>query len=144
MPTLTAAQERELARLEYNAFFEACPSRRVLETIGNKWACLVVNALEGGPLRHSEIARTIAGASQKMLTQTLRTLERDGIVTRTVIPTVPVRVDYELTDLGASLTPVLHALKAWSEAHIGQILDARDAYDARDGEPTVAAVAARA
>ncbi|MGC5165641.1 winged helix-turn-helix transcriptional regulator [Luteimicrobium sp. DT211] len=144
MPTLTAAQERELARLDYNAFFAACPSRQVLETIGNKWSCLVVNALENGPLRHSEIARTIAGASQKMLTQTLRTLERDGLVTRTVTPTVPVRVDYELTDLGVSLTPVLHALKAWSEGHIAQILDARDAYDARDGEPTVARVPAHA
>lgn len=135
MPTLTAAQERELARIEYNAFLAVCPSRQVLETIGNKWACLVVNALEGGPLRHSQIARTVVGASQKMLTQTLRTLERDGVVTRTVTPSVPVRVDYELTELGVSLTPVLHALKAWSEGHIAQILDARDAYDARDGEP---------
>jgi len=140
VPTLTAAQERELARLDYNAFFAACPSRQVLETIGNKWACLIVNALENGSLRHSEIARTVAGASQKMLTQTLRTLERDGLVTRTVTAAVPVRVDYELTELGVSLTPVLHALKAWSEGHIAEILDARDAYD---DEPQVAPVAAR-
>lgn len=140
MPTLSAAQERELARLDYNAFFAACPSRQVLETIGNKWACLIVNALENGSLRHSEIARTVAGASQKMLTQTLRTLERDGLVTRTVTAAVPVRVDYELTELGVSLTPVLHALKAWSEGHIAEILDARDAYD---DEPPVAPVAAR-
>ncbi|MFC8734518.1 winged helix-turn-helix transcriptional regulator [Luteimicrobium sp. NPDC057192] len=144
MPTLTAAQERELARLDYNAFFAACPSRQVLETIGNKWACLVVNALEGGPLRHSEIGRTVAGASQKMLTQTLRTLERDGLVTRTVTPTVPVRVDYELTALGVNLTPVLHALKAWSEGHIAEILDARDAYDEHAGAPALAPVPAHA
>ncbi|PJI93607.1 winged helix-turn-helix transcriptional regulator [Luteimicrobium subarcticum] len=131
MPTLTAAQQRDAAKDEYNAFFAACPSRRVLETIGNKWASLIVNALEDGSLRHAEIARTVAGASQKMLTQTLRTLERDGIVSRTVTASVPVRVDYELTDLGRSLTPVLHALKAWSEAHIAEITLAQDAYDVR-------------
>ncbi|MEV8512334.1 helix-turn-helix domain-containing protein [Dactylosporangium sp. NPDC051484] len=108
----------------------ACPTRQVLATVGDKWASLVVNALAEGSLRHGELRTSIAGASQKMLTQTLRTLERDGMVTRTVTPSVPVRVDYELTPLGHSLVPILVALKSWSETHIGQILQAREDYDA--------------
>ena len=102
-----------------------------MATIGDKWAGLLVNALADGPRRHGQLAATIAGASQKMLTQTLRTLERDGLVTRTVTPSVPVRVDYELTALGETLVPVLRAVKAWSETHYPEIQAARDTYDAR-------------
>jgi DNA-binding HxlR family transcriptional regulator len=102
-----------------------------MATMGDKWASLTINALADGPRRHGQIASTIAGASQKMLTQTLRTLERDGLLTRTVTPTVPVRVDYELTVLGHSLVPVMRALKEWSEANIAEIIDARAAYDSR-------------
>ncbi|WP_104432294.1 winged helix-turn-helix transcriptional regulator [Kineococcus xinjiangensis] len=109
-----------------------CPTRQVMATVGDKWAGLVVNALADGPRRHGELRTRIAGASQKMLTQTLRALERDGLVTRTVTPSVPVRVDYELTALGRSLLPVLQALKAWSETHIEDVLTAREAYDARE------------
>ena len=83
--------------MSYNAFMAKCPTRQVMATMGDKWASLTINALADGPQRHGQLATTIAGASQKMLTQTLRTLERDGLVTRTVTPTVPVRVDYELT-----------------------------------------------
>ncbi|HTJ36059.1 MAG TPA: helix-turn-helix domain-containing protein [Dactylosporangium sp.] len=110
----------------------ACPTRQVFATIGDKWAGLVVNALANGPRRHGELRTRIAGASQKMLTQTLRTLERDGLVTRTVTPSVPVRVDYELTALGHTLVPILAALKSWSESNIGEILQAREDYDARE------------
>ena len=131
MPTKTAEQRRAEEAVMFNAFLAACPTRQVMATIGDKWAGLVVNALADGARRHGELRTTIAGASQKMLTQTLRTLERDGLVTRTVTPTVPVRVDYELTDLGLTLLPVLRAVKNWSETHILEIQTARDAYDAR-------------
>jgi DNA-binding HxlR family transcriptional regulator len=79
--------------------------------------------------RYSDLARTIAGVSQKMLTQTLRTIERDGLVTRTITPSVPVRVDYELTALGETILPVVGAIKAWSESHIEEIHASRTAYD---------------
>jgi DNA-binding HxlR family transcriptional regulator len=129
--TRTAEQRRAEDRIMYDAFMAACPTRQVFATIGDKWAGLAVNALAGGPMRHGELRARIAGASQKMLTQTLRTLERDGLVTRTVTPSVPVRVDYELTPLGHTLVPILRALKDWSETHIGEILEARDDYDAK-------------
>jgi DNA-binding HxlR family transcriptional regulator len=128
------AVRAELKRAEekvvYNAFVEMCPSRQVMLTIGDKWAALLINALADGSRRHGELARIVAGVSQKMLTQTLRTLQRDGLVSRTVTASVPVRVDYELTDLGRSLVPVLRALKDWSESHIEAIMSARDAYEA--------------
>jgi DNA-binding HxlR family transcriptional regulator len=125
MATMTAAQKREQAKVHYNAFFAACPTRGLLAVLTDKWVCLVLCALAGGPMRHSELARLIAGVSQKMLTQTLRGLERDGILLRTVTPSVPVRVDYELTDLGRSLTTPLGALKQWAEAHMDDVLRAR-------------------
>ncbi len=127
--TQTAAQQRSMSRVAYNAFLAACPTREVLATIGEKWTTLTIAALADGPQRHGELMRTVAGASQKMLTQTLRTLERDGLVTRTVTPSVPVRVDYELTPLGSTLVPLISALKTWSETNIEQILTARDDFD---------------
>jgi len=129
MATATAAQRRELAKTAYDAFLAACPARRVLDRVSDKWVTLVLNALAGGALRYAELGRIIAGASEKMLTQTLRALERDGLVTRTVTASVPVRVDYELTELGASLLPVTRALKAWAETHIAEIDAARTSYD---------------
>lgn len=131
MPTMTAAQRRDETAHAYNAYIASCPTRHVMATIGDKWAGLVVNALADGPRRHGQLRARIAGASQKMLTQTLRTLERDGLVTRTVTPSVPVRVDYELTGLGLTLLPVLAAVKQWSEAHFPEIETARAAYDTR-------------
>ena len=129
MPTMTAAQQREVAKREFDAFLADCPSRLVLDRISDKWVTLVIASLSDGPLRFSELSRQLAGVSQKMLTQTLRTLERDGLVKRTVTPAVPVRVDYELTPLGRSLAPVLGALKAWAETNIEHIMAARDAYE---------------
>jgi DNA-binding HxlR family transcriptional regulator len=120
------------AEHRFDAFHAHCPSRRLLDTIGDKWASLVIVALGlHGPLRYSELANTIAGVSQKMLTQTLRNLERDGLLTRTVTPTVPLRTDYELTPLGHSLLETLRHLKAWAEAHMSEVDEARAAYDAR-------------
>jgi DNA-binding HxlR family transcriptional regulator len=131
MPTLTAAQRREAARAEYDAFLAACPSRQVLDRISDKWVTLILVALADGPLRYRDLCRIIAGVSQKMLTQTLRTLERDGLVSRTLTPAVPARVDYALTPLGRSLMPAVHAIKGWAEEHIGEIAASRAAYDAR-------------
>ena len=114
----------------YNAFTQDCVSRRLLETIGDKWVSLVVVALGiGGPLRYSELTAVIEGVSQKMLTQTLRRLERDGMLTRTVTPTVPVRVDYDLTNLGRSLLGVLGHLKSWAEENMDAVDAARASYD---------------
>ena len=119
------------AEHRYEAFDAHCPSRRLLETIGDKWASLVIVALGlHGSQRYTELANLIAGVSQKMLTQTLRNLERDGLVIRTVTPSVPVRTDYELTPLGESLLDVLRHLKDWAEEHMREVDDARLAYDA--------------
>jgi DNA-binding HxlR family transcriptional regulator len=114
----------------FDAFVASCPSRRLLDTIGDKWASLVIVALGlGGRMRYSELSTRIAGVSQKMLTQTLRGLERDGLLTRTVTPSVPVRVDYELTPLGRSLLETIRHLKEWAEAHMPEVDAARVAYD---------------
>jgi DNA-binding HxlR family transcriptional regulator len=129
VPTLTAAQRRAAARAEYDAFLAACPSRQVLARISDKWVTLILVALADGPQRYSDLGRVIAGVSQKMLTQTLRSLERDGLVSRSVTASVPVRVDYQLTPLGDSLLPAVNAVKAWAEGHIGEIEASRAAYD---------------
>ncbi|HEY1567390.1 MAG TPA: helix-turn-helix domain-containing protein [Solirubrobacteraceae bacterium] len=131
---MTAAQRRERARDEYNAYVAECPSRQVLNAISDKWVTLVLSALADGPQRYSDLARRVAGVSQKMLTQTLRQLERDGLLTRSITPTVPVRVDYELTELGKTILPVVAAIKQWSETHIAAIHAARRAYDGQPGE----------
>ncbi|MFE2421846.1 winged helix-turn-helix transcriptional regulator [Streptomyces hokutonensis] len=129
MATMTAAQKREQARVEYDAFIRSCPTNQLLDRISDKWVSLVVAALSRGPMRYSDLARKIAGVSPKMLTQTLRSLERDGILSRTVTPSVPVRVDYELTPLGTSLSMLLLAVKDWAETHIEEVHEARGRYD---------------
>jgi DNA-binding HxlR family transcriptional regulator len=131
MPTMTAQQRRDEARQEFDAYMAECPSRRLLDRISDKWVALAVKSLMDGPKRYSEVSHQLAGVSQKMLTQTLRGLERDGMVTRTVTPSVPVRVDYELTPLGESLASVLAQLKAWAEQHMPEVDRARAEYDAR-------------
>jgi DNA-binding HxlR family transcriptional regulator len=131
MPTMTAAERRAAERVEYNAFIAECPTRQLVDTLGDKWVTLVLCALADGPLRYTELARTIAGVSQKMLTQTLRTLERDGIVAREVTLSVPVRVDYALTPLGESLMALTRQIKHWAETNMDAVHTARAAYDAR-------------
>ena len=129
MPTRTAAQRREQARAEYDAFLADCPARKVLDRISDKWVTLILAPWLAARSATATWAAIIAGVSQKMLTQTLRSLERDGLVSRTVTAAVPVRVDYRLTPLGDSLLPVVRAMKAWAEAHIEEIESARAAYD---------------
>lgn len=106
-----------------------CATRTVLDRIGDRWTVLVVGALTEGPMRFSELSRRIDGVSQKMLTQTLRGLERDGLVTRTVHAAVPPKVEYELTPSGRTLTGPLGALDAWARAHIEDVVRSRLAYD---------------
>ncbi|MEV0248577.1 helix-turn-helix domain-containing protein [Nocardia sp. NPDC050712] len=129
MPTRTAAQQREQAGAAYDAYLAECPARHLLDRIADKWVSLVINALAEGPQRYSDLHRRLASVSQKMLTQTLRNLERDGLLTRTMAPAAPVRVDYELTELGVSLLPVMQAIKGWAENHMDQVLEPRQAYD---------------
>jgi DNA-binding HxlR family transcriptional regulator len=128
---MTAAQQRARAKDDYDAFLAACPSRQLLDRISDKWVGLVLAALhDEGPMRYSAISRRVAGVSQKMLTQTLRSLERDGLVTRTVTPSVPVTVEYELTALGDSLQDVMIGLKRWAEANMDEVVAHRAEYDA--------------
>lgn len=166
MATKTAAQQRAQAKAEYDAFLAACPSRKLLDRISDKWVVLILSALGSGgsgrrgdgcggggggwsrgdsgdggasgigggprPMRYSELSRLLAGVSQKMLTQTLRSLERDGLITRTATPTVPVTVTYELTDLGLSLQQLMRGVKAWAQANMDDVLVHRADYDARN------------
>ena len=101
----------------------------VLQRIGDKWSLLVVRRLGDGPTRFNELRHGIGGISQKMLTTTLRSLERDGFVTRTVYPTIPPRVEYELTDLGRELLVPVKGLAEWALVNIGRIHQARATYD---------------
>jgi DNA-binding HxlR family transcriptional regulator len=111
---------------------QACPRvSGLLSRIGDKWTVLVVMLLREGPRRFSELKREIGGISQRMLTSTLRGLERDGLVTRTVYPTTPPRVDYALTRLGHSLREPVEALGEWALAHLDVIEDARREFDDR-------------
>jgi DNA-binding HxlR family transcriptional regulator len=108
-----------------------CPSREILDRIGDTWSVLIVVSLADGTQRYTELANRIEGITPKMLTQTLRGLERDGLVSRTVHAVVPPRVDYALTRLGHSLLDVVKALESWAETNIDEVIGARAAYDAR-------------
>ena len=114
---------------------EDCEVRQILDRIADKWSLLVIALLDRRRLRFTELRREIDGVSQRMLTVTLRQLERDGLVSRTVHPVVPPRVDYELTPLGASLHETIQALVTWTESHQREIAAARSTYDARATEP---------
>jgi DNA-binding HxlR family transcriptional regulator len=104
----------------------------ILSRVGDKWSVLVIMMLFNGPKRFNEIKRLIGGISQRMLTLTLRGLERDGLVTRTVFPTIPPRVDYELTDLGRGLSQPVIALGSWALDHLDEIEAARARFDTRN------------
>ncbi len=103
----------------------------VLARVGEKWSVLIISLLGSGPKRFNEIKRMIGGISQRMLTLTLRGLERDGLVKRTVFPTIPPRVEYELTDLGRSLWVPVEALGAWARSHLKEIHASREKFDRR-------------
>ena len=110
---------------------EGCEVRQILDRIADKWSLLVIALLDKRTMRFAELLRSIAGVSKRMLTTTLRQLERDGLVARTVHPTVPPKVEYSLTPLGASLHDTVQALVTWTESHQAQIADARQRFEAR-------------
>ncbi len=119
------------ARTEWDPYASQCPSREMLDRIGDKWTVLVLGELaDTKPRRYTALRNRLSGVSEKMLTQTLRALERDGLVRRTVHPTVPPQVEYELTALGRTLREPLHALKQWSIDHMEEVLVARSEHDA--------------
>jgi DNA-binding HxlR family transcriptional regulator len=115
-----------LPQSPYNA---SCPTRHVLNVIADKWATLIVGLLQKQPMRFAALQRQIGGISQKMLTQTLRSLERDGLVQRTVYAEVPPRVEYALTPLGRTLCESLGAIIKWSEENIEAVVEAQQRYD---------------
>lgn len=103
--------------------------RAVMDRVGDKWSMLVIMVLEAGPLRYGELKRKVVGVSQRMLTLTLRHLERDGLVSRTIYPQIPPRVDYELTALGRTLIPPAQGIAYWAITNYPQIEQARHRYD---------------
>ena len=113
-----------------DAFDPACPTRQVLDRIGDRWAVLILLALRAGPVRFNALQRRVRGISQKVLSQALKGLERDGLVTRTAFPTVPVTVEYSLTPLAFGLIDILASIARWAEAHVGEIEAARRRHDA--------------
>lgn len=119
----------------WNVYDAKCPTRLVLSRIADKWTVLVVTALECETKRFSTLQREIGGVSQKMLTQTLRGLERDGLIKRTIYPTVPPKVEYSLTALGRTLVVMLDAIRAWSETNIEEVLKAQSKYDSEGESP---------
>lgn len=128
---VTTAPAQAPGLLTASPYQRACPTRRILDRIGDRWTVLIVGVLAEGTARFSELKRRIDGISQKMLTQTLRELERDGLVRRTVYPEVPVRVEYSLTESGLSLREPLKALEEWSIEHFGAVLEFQQQYDER-------------
>ncbi len=117
--------------MNWDVYNDRCPTRMVLDRIADKWTVLIVGALEDRKKRFGELRREVGGVSQKMLTQTLRGLERDGIVTRMVYASVPPKVEYSLTDLGRTLVGILEAIRDWSEKNIEKVLQARNEFDTK-------------
>jgi DNA-binding HxlR family transcriptional regulator len=126
---MTLVDDRPVEPDRWNPYARGCPSRDLLDRIGDKWTVLILGALaEGRPRRFSELRRHVGGVSEKMLTQTLRGLERDGLVVRTVYPEVPPHVEYSLTGLGTTLLEPIAALTRWANEHMDDVVEARQAY----------------
>ncbi|GGU95158.1 winged helix-turn-helix transcriptional regulator [Kitasatospora indigofera] len=117
-----------------DVYLRECASRSVLQLLANKWTFLVLGALADGPQRFGVLLRRADGITQKSLTQTLRGLERDGLLSRTVYPTIPPRVEYELTDLGRSVGGLIGQINVWAEANLSSVVAAREEYDEHVGE----------
>jgi DNA-binding HxlR family transcriptional regulator len=122
-----------------NVFDSHCPTRQVLDRIADKWTVLIIRRLSNGTLRFAQLRRTVDGISQKVLTNTLRGLERDGIVTRRIYASVPPKVEYSLTGLGRSLCDLVEGICGWAEANIEQVQDAREVYDRTSREVSLSA-----
>jgi len=116
----------------YDIFVDTCPARAVLDRIADKWALLIMDRLSAGPTRFNMLKRDIAGISQKVLSQTLKLLERDGLISRKAYATVPVTVEYALTPLGENLSRAVDAFAHWAESNMDAIRKAQAAYDRRE------------
>ena len=115
-----------------NAYAADCPTRKILDRVGDKWAVLILLLLRDEPLRFNQLRRAIEGISQKMLSQVLKSLERDGLVRRRAIATVPVTVEYSITQLGLTLAAAVDPLRDWAETHLKDVLAAQRRYDAQN------------
>jgi len=115
----------------YDVYAKNCPSRMILDRISNKWSMLILNRLQEETVRFNQLRREIDGISQKVLSQTLKNLERDGLICREAFPTVPVTVEYSITDLGRTLSDTVHVLTHWAEKHYETVVQSQQAYDAR-------------
>ena len=124
---------------DYDVYHDCCPTRLVLERLADKWALLILDRLKHGPQRFNSLKRDIKRVTQKVLTQTLRKLERDGLVSRTVHATAPVTVEYALTPLGQTLTDTVSALTHWAELNMDAVLAAQTAYDSAAQQAAVQA-----
>ena len=113
-----------------NPYSSNCPTRKVLDRVADKWAVLVLGLLIEGPIRFNRLRRAVEGISQKMLSQTLKSLERDGLVSRKAFATVPVTVEYAITPLGQTLAATLDALRVWAETHMEEVTANQQRYDA--------------
>jgi DNA-binding HxlR family transcriptional regulator len=122
------------ALARWNVYDNQCPTRKTLDRIADKWTVLIVGRLATKKRRFGELRREIVGISPKVLTQKLRELERDGIITRRVYASVPPKVEYSLTPLGSTLIGLLDAIRVWSETHIEAVLEAQQTFDSRDEE----------
>ncbi|MFD1840584.1 winged helix-turn-helix transcriptional regulator [Paracidovorax cattleyae] len=119
----------------YDVYEERCPTRQVLERLADKWVLLILDRLESGPARFNGLKRDIRSVTQKVLTQSLRRLERDGLIVRTVYATTPVTVEYALTTLGGTLTQTVSAFAHWAEHNMDAVLAAQAAYDTAAAQP---------
>jgi len=130
--TTTHATEIGMTEMQraYDVYEDRCPTRLVLDRLADKWAVLILDRLQEGPVRFNRIRHDIKGISQKVLSQTLKKLERDGLITRAIFATVPVTVEYNLTSLGQTLTDTISALAHWAEINMDAVLEAQRAYDA--------------
>jgi DNA-binding HxlR family transcriptional regulator len=114
-----------------NAYAANCPTRQILDRVGDKWAVLILLLVRDEPMRFNALRRAIEGISQKMLSQVLKSLERDGLIRRRVIATVPVTVEYSITPLGSTLATAVDALRDWAEHNLKDVLSAQRRYDAQ-------------
>ena len=119
------------AKMKPNAYAANCPTRQILDRVGDKWAVLILLLVRDEPMRFNALRRAIEGISQKMLSQVLKSLERDGLIRRRVIATVPVTVEYSITPLGATLSNAVDALRDWAENNLKEVLNAQRRYDAQ-------------
>jgi DNA-binding HxlR family transcriptional regulator len=119
--------------LQCDVYAKSCPSRMILDRISNKWSMLILNRLREETVRFNQLRREIDGISQKVLSQTLKYLERDGLIRRQAFPTVPVTVEYSITELGRTLSDTVHVLTHWAEKNYTTIAQAQQRYDAQTG-----------